>query len=67
MALRAGTFPEKLGHSAYSRPACADNDWCTTQPIGQRSTVDQPKVTGRTSANLRFSKPLFACVDRTFG
>jgi hypothetical protein len=26
MALRAGAFPEKLGHSAYSQPACVGRD-----------------------------------------
>ena len=30
--------------------------------IGQRSRVDQPTTRGRTSANLGYSKPLFACV-----
>jgi hypothetical protein len=36
MALRAGAFPEKLGHSACSQPACVGKDWCITHPIGQR-------------------------------
>jgi hypothetical protein len=67
MALRAGAFPEKLGHSACSQPACASKDWCITQPIGQRCTDDQPPIKGRTSANFGYSKPLFACVYRTFG
>ena len=52
MALCAGTFPEKLGHSACSQPACAGKDWCITQPIGQRCTDDQPTIKGRTSATL---------------
>src|SRR6202048_1266552 len=67
MALRAGAFPEKLGHSACSQPACAGKDWSITQPIGQRCTGDQPTIKGRTSANFGYSKPLFACVYRTFG
>ena len=67
MALRAGAFPEKLGHSACSQPACAGKDWCITHPIGQRCTDDQPTIKGRTSANFGYSKPLFACVHRTFG
>src|SRR5580692_8292672 len=67
MALRAGAFPEKLGHSACSQPACAGKDWCITQPIGQRCTDDQPTIKGRTSANFGYSEPLFACVYRTFG
>ena len=66
MALRAGAFPEKLGHSACSQPACAGKDWCITHPIGQRCTDDQPTIKGRTSANFGYSKPLFACVHRTF-
>ena len=67
MALRAGAFPEKLGHSACSQPACAGKDWCITHPIGQRCTDDQPTIKGQTSANFGYSKPLFACVHRTFG
>src|SRR5580704_19381622 len=67
MALRAGAFPEKLGHSACSQSACAGKDWCITHPIGQRCTDDQPTIKGRTSANFGYSKPLFACVHRTFG
>ena len=66
MALRAGAFPEKLGHSACSQPACAGKDWCITHPIGQRCTDDQPTIKGQTSANFGYSKPLFACVHRTF-
>ena len=66
MALRAGAFPEKLGHSACSQPACVGKDWCITHPIGQRCTDDQPTIKGRTSANFGYSKPLFACVHRTF-
>ena len=65
--LRAGAFPEKLGHSACSQPVCAGKDWCITHPIGQRCTDDQPTIKGRTSANFGYSKPLFACVHRTFG
>jgi ribulose-phosphate 3-epimerase len=67
MALRAGAFPEKLGHSACCQPVCAGKDWCITHPIGQRCTDDQPTIKGRTSANFGYSKPLFACVHRTFG
>jgi hypothetical protein len=57
MALRAGAFPEKLGHSC-SQPACAGKDRCITHPIGQRCTDDQPTIKGRTSANFGYSKPL---------
>ena len=67
MALRAGAFPEKLGHSACSQPACAGKDWCITHPIWLRCTDDQPTIKGRTSANFGYSNPLFACVHRTFG
>jgi hypothetical protein len=67
MALRAGAFPEKLGHSACSQPVCVGKDWWITHPIGQRCTDDQPTIKGRTSANFGYSKPLFACVHRTFG
>ena len=67
MALRAGAFPAKLGHSACSQPACVGKDWCITHPIGQRCRDDQPTIKGRTSANFGYSKPLFACVHRTFG
>src|ERR1700687_4105886 len=67
MALRACAFPEKLGHSACSQPACVGKDWCITHPIGQRCTDDQPTIKGRTSANFGYSKPLFACVHSTFG
>jgi hypothetical protein len=42
-------------------------DWFITHPIGQRCTDDQPTIKGRTSANFGYSKPLFACVHRTFG
>src|ERR1700737_925724 len=67
MALRAGAFPEKLGPTACSQSACAGKDWCITHPIGQRCTDDEPTIKGRTSANFGYSKPLFACVHRTFG
>ena len=63
MALRAGAFPEKLGHSACSTGA--GKDWCITH-LGQRCTDYQPTIKGRTSANFGYSKPIFACVHRTF-
>src|SRR5438105_4676410 len=56
-----------LADSACTQPACAGKDWCITHPIGQRCTDDQPTIRGRTSANFGYSKPLFACVHRTFG
>ena len=50
--LRAGAFPEKLGHSACSQPVCAGKDWCISHPIGQRCTDDQPTIKGRTRLTL---------------
>jgi hypothetical protein len=60
-------IPGETGSRACSQPACAGKDWCITHPIGQRCTDDQPTIKGRTSANFGYSKPLFACVHRTFG
>ena len=47
--LRAGAFPEKLGHSACSQPVCAGKDWCITHPIGQRCTDDRLQMNAETT------------------
>jgi hypothetical protein len=40
MALRAGAFPEKLGHSACSQPACVGKDWCNSNYALQVTDIE---------------------------
>jgi hypothetical protein len=52
MALRAGAFPEKLGHSACSQPACAGKDWCITHPIWHGVRTTSPRLRGELRLTL---------------
>ena len=67
MALARWRIPGETGSQARAAGPRVLTTTVTTQPIGQRSRVDQATIRGRTSANLGYSKPLFACVHRIFG